>query len=1117
MWMAEYREYCEMNTLMAKAFFKKTTLFATAFVLAVSTLTAAVPFILSEEAGAVGGEVHTTNLSTWDLSETRTAGSNQLVENGLNVKTVPSTGSYANEFSKAAGYYKTPNLALADVDSTAINFSTFSGVRPSVQIGVDRDGNGSWDGYLVYEPWSYGDGQYWTNKTGFGVAGSLGYQSIGTLAQYQQANPNAKVTSIGYSLGSGVVGDATITSIVIGETTYTFSLPVRNDVYVDDDYTATNTDAHTWGFDAFSNVQQGLDAVVANGTVHIADGSYYGTANVTKTGTKLIGTTDSRDTVKIYPTALSGQAGIFVNGVNNVTIKNLGVYGDNFAVAGSGALIKLNDGSNARIENVVVKNSSATGININSYSDVVVSGVYVAGAAKDGLSVIAQQNTVANSSHDIFIANSSFENAAWSAIAFGTSAKNSFDGSMTNKSIANVTLANVSTQYGQRGLYVDGAGGTVTSPSSNKLVLQNFYAGDNSNEYINNEQTADIDARGIRINIGNGVVVPASQMTQAQYDATLLKIKDKNHKNPTNQNYGTVQLVNLTMPVLTLKTASGTNLTSGGVTNQRNVVSSWTKPVGTVKFTYKYWNNIAGSPYKQATPAMATDLTETSREGSFTEGTGTHYIQIVAIDAQGNEVASNTFEIYYDGINPTSTNNLGSLVRGTVQITQTISDNLAPASGKLRIWKTVNGVQDNTKFYASADVAVDANGNVVYPLNTVTNLYGDGTYLAKFTSTDTAGNASVSDKTFVVDNTAPNAVFTYSNNNGNSVTNQNVMVTLTSNEAIQTPEGWTKVSSSVFNKFYESNFKGSVTITDIAGNSASKNFEVKRIDKTIPVISGVVNNGVYRGTVSTIKVTDQNFSQLFINELLVPTQGTGGWDYAPVTSISGDGVYNLRATDKAGNETLLTFTINNSVAVTIDEDDIDTTSANPTITGQVKYVADNAPVANREIVVTVDDVDYDTETNANGEFTFNAANLTNGEHTVSFGDVVVARFTTTLPAVEDEDEGETTAPAGGTPTTPIPLAVSEPETSPTVPTIVNPSTFAAVLGNTTDNSATTENGAGVEGASTENKDTLGSANTEANKGTFLGLNWYWWILIIAALAAIAWWIAAAVRKRNEEA
>jgi hypothetical protein len=211
-----------MTTATARAFFKKTTLFATAFVLAVSTMTAAVPFILSEEVSAAS-TVHTTSLapsSGWNFSETRATGHNELVPNGLRAWTEGSTTT-----DKAAGYYATPGLLLDDVDSTSIDFASFSGTRPGIQLRVDRDGNGTFDGTLVYEPWSYAEGFYWTNGTGFGVdngTGNMGYKSYGTLAQYQAANPSAQVSSIGYSLGSGVKGDAVISKITIGETAYTF-------------------------------------------------------------------------------------------------------------------------------------------------------------------------------------------------------------------------------------------------------------------------------------------------------------------------------------------------------------------------------------------------------------------------------------------------------------------------------------------------------------------------------------------------------------------------------------------------------------------------------------------------------------------------------------------------------------------------------------------------------------------------------------------------------------------------------------------------------------------------------------------------------------------------------
>jgi hypothetical protein len=275
--MARTWSKCEMKTVTARAFFKKSTLLTSAFVVAFSSLTAIAPFILAPKAGAISG-VHTTSLGAgggWDFSETRATGHNQLVSNGLHVWTEGATST-----DKAAGYYATPGLNLSDVDSTSIDFANYTGGRPSVQLSVDRDGNGTFDGNLVYEPWAYGNGQYWVDKPSFGVPAGGGYMSMGTLAQYQAANPSAKVLAIGYSLGSGVLGDATISKISIGSVDYTFeAVPPATPAnlrlngnepcgYI----TNVNWITPTW--DAVSN------AVSYNYKVTLPGGSTYGPTNV---------------------------------------------------------------------------------------------------------------------------------------------------------------------------------------------------------------------------------------------------------------------------------------------------------------------------------------------------------------------------------------------------------------------------------------------------------------------------------------------------------------------------------------------------------------------------------------------------------------------------------------------------------------------------------------------------------------------------------------------------------------------------------------------------------------------------------------------------------------------
>lgn len=165
--------------------------------------------------------LHTTSLTTWDLTQTRATGHNELVVDGLNAWTEGTTST-----DKAAGYYST-DFALSEAGIPNIEFSSYTGGRPSLQLGVDKDANGTWDGYLVYEPWAYGVGKFWSNGN-FGISSGMGYNSFGTLEDYLNANPTARVTSIGYSLGSGVLGQATITKLSAGCVEYTFGLPVDN-------------------------------------------------------------------------------------------------------------------------------------------------------------------------------------------------------------------------------------------------------------------------------------------------------------------------------------------------------------------------------------------------------------------------------------------------------------------------------------------------------------------------------------------------------------------------------------------------------------------------------------------------------------------------------------------------------------------------------------------------------------------------------------------------------------------------------------------------------------------------------------------------------------------------
>jgi len=87
-------------------------------------------------------------------------------------------------------------------------------------------------------------------------------------------------------------------------------------------------------------------------------------------------------------------------------------------------------------------------------------------------------------------------------------------------------------------------------------------------------------------------------------------------------------------------------------------------------YIYKYWNNISTSAYNSTSSAWTVNNGATnSRSGSFTEGEGTHYFCIVAVDNAGHESeCSDEFTIIYDTNSPDPTN--GSS-------TQTVSGNTA--------------------------------------------------------------------------------------------------------------------------------------------------------------------------------------------------------------------------------------------------------------------------------------------------------------------------------------------------------------------------------------------------------------------------------------------------------
>lgn len=378
---------------------------------------------------------------------------------------------------------------------------------------------------------------------------------------------------------------------------------------------------------------------------------------------------------------------------------------------------------------------------------------------------------------------------------------------------------------------------------------------------------------------------------------------------------------------------------------------------------------------------------------------------------------------------------------------------------------------------------------------------------------DVAGNSKTFN--FTYDSNAPTAVsITYSNNNGNALTNDDVVATLTIDEAVRDITGWTRVSDTEFTKEFSSNGTFSVDFMDLAGNPGTATGEVKRIDRNAPTIAGVSDGAVVKGTVhlSIFDPKYQNYdgfnkdSGLTINGIPTPTTETSDKHYE--VDVTGEGTYTVIATDKAGNASApIIFRIDNTSPILTDLMAVQNDDNRFTLS-----VITNDPAT---VKFEVDDVEVpgaSGQDNGNGTWTWSVV-------------------TGVLPVSTNHPFSASTVDAAGNPNTESDtFFVQPPETT----TIDDDSTpFSRQLAGatttpTTDLFATTGSDTAVSNEDDSDEgEVLGTQNSSSpaenaalapsDQGWKLwGVAWYWWLLAAAALAAI-WWMIAAWRRRQAEA
>ena len=156
----------------------------------------------------------------WDYSDSNAFATpvraEDFIDGGL---TLDLTGARAG--GKNSGYVDIADVKLSSVNQSdaVIIYSAESGPAPGYQLRVHPEGDSTWAGHLVYE----GGGKWWaTRPLSWPLLPNAGQGAGYTLSEYSTAYPNATVSHVGFSLGSGVTGKGLLKSLTFQGTRWVF-------------------------------------------------------------------------------------------------------------------------------------------------------------------------------------------------------------------------------------------------------------------------------------------------------------------------------------------------------------------------------------------------------------------------------------------------------------------------------------------------------------------------------------------------------------------------------------------------------------------------------------------------------------------------------------------------------------------------------------------------------------------------------------------------------------------------------------------------------------------------------------------------------------------------------
>jgi len=738
------------------------------------------------------------------------------------------------------------------------------------QFDVPSDGN-----YGIYSRWTYNTGRatnatYTINyeggsdtqikdqKTGT-VCDSSGFQLLGTYS-FKAGNT--------YSV---ILDNAGADGAVVADAIRIRSANLTN-VYVDDGYTSGGVnDGHTWGLDAFSTIQNGVNAVASGGTVNIADGLYTTPTTIDKSGLFL---TCAGTGAQI--TAGSSEIGIaLLPGADNVTIENC-------LITGNGDGINLDS-----VTGVIIRNNTITN---NSYST---SGIHIL----DSSAITITANTF--SGNDIDISNDSTAEVTATGNDWGT-----FDGSEINDRIYDQlddgSLGLV--RYDADPPTVDAGPDITTNTSFNQTTSASDTYG------IANQSWSQSSGPG------TAVFDPFSADVDGTY---VLRLTAEDYQG--NSAFDEFTLVwDTTDPVDPTPTSSSHTIATWS--NDRTIDVTWSgasDDTSGVDGYYTEWNRLVDSLLNSVSKEYEEDAnSETSPNRSTAQD---HYFHIATLDNAGNWTSTaHLGPFWIDAANPTGSwiSPLGgAYLSGTVNLEVSASD---VGSGVQQVTFRIRPTGGSY-----SNISIDTTSSYQTTLDTTTKL--DGDYDLRGLVRDNSGRNNASTNAVIsvtIDNTPPQTTIDSSPASLEAISSADFSFSADETATFQCQldsGGFSACTSPVsYTSLSEGSHTFEVRATDQAGNTdPTPTSYTWTIDTLAPVVSWIspTNGQTVSGSVAlSISATDAT-SGVATTEFFYQRQDgidtfhstPSPWDTAPLPLDN----YTLRTvvTDTAGNATTVDQTV----------------------------------------------------------------------------------------------------------------------------------------------------------------------------------------------------------------